>query len=64
LRKGFSFLSNAGLSQKCQLMNLEEETEKEPKISQSKSQSVSLKNSGTKIITNDCKNLKLKNLVQ
>ena len=50
-----SFLSNAGLSKNCQLLNFKEETEKEPEISQSKCQSVSLKNLGTEIVTNHYK---------
>ena len=35
---------------KCQLLNFKEETEKKPEISQSKCQSVSLKNFGTEIV--------------
>ena len=62
--KSFPFYQMPACQKKCQLLNLEEETEKESKISQSKSQSVNLKNSGTEIITNYCKNLKLKILNQ
>ena len=49
---------------KCQLLNLEKETEKEPKISQSKFQSISLKTFGTEIVANHYKNFKLKFLVK